>query len=865
MANKHISHVKSNQTVTSNNVTTPKLPVASDLLYGEIAVNYAKGYERISLKNSNDEIVEFTSKAYTDTGLATKANTSDVYTKTEVNQIVYGSETKPAQSPSVITSDNLGSTLADGNDAVLTEGSNIDITYNSTTKKVTIAATDTTYSAFTGADGTNAGTSGLVPAPTATDNVKFLKGDGSWATVSTDNTAQLGITDATNKKVANSESTSKYLTFTNGTNKFTVTDADNHSFDVDVTPSITNNVTGSGLTTDKIVVGSNNDSTIKTSSKGIETTLTTNSDDNVPTSKAVATYAQAKLTNPVTRTGGTALTDGNIVIGGGSDTVKPSGVAIKTSANSGTLDTTSDTEVPTSKVIADYAQAKLTNPVTGSSLTTDKIVLGNNNNSTVKASTVGITTTKPSGTSDNTTVPTSNAVWEAISDGIAANDAMVYKTTIAGGSTGTYGALTPAANKGETYKVSTAGKIDGVNVKVGDLLICNTDNTAAATSSNYGTIKDNWDFIKTNTDGDVTGPNGSTDGHVAVFNGATGNVIKDSGYTIASDVPANAVFTDTTYTASDFDIKDLTDSTNLRSTWSGKQDALTNPVTRTGNTALTNNKIVLGGGNNTVKPSSVEIKSTALATTSDDEVPTSKAVATYVTGLGYTSNTGTITSIKMNGATKGTSGEVDLGTVITAHQDISGKQDKVTAMGSTTKPVYTSAAGTFAECNTYAGGTAVTLNGTSKASSTASFYAPTSLGTAGQVLKTNSGATAVEWGSVDVPNEVVIDSSQPSGSDVEIWIDTSASAPVITDILQGTVSVVSVTADMTNVAPAGSLDAGKQMHIIYRNDGSADYTIAITNTYKTPTGQALTLTCPVGGYCEANYYSDGTYVYVRGV
>jgi hypothetical protein len=41
---------------------------------------------------------------------------------------------------------------------------------------------ETTYSTFTGADGTNAGTSGLVPAPAATDNVKFLKGDGSWAT-----------------------------------------------------------------------------------------------------------------------------------------------------------------------------------------------------------------------------------------------------------------------------------------------------------------------------------------------------------------------------------------------------------------------------------------------------------------------------------------------------------------------------------------------------------------------------------------------------------------------------------------------------------------------------------------------------------
>ena len=37
---------------------------------------------------------------------------------------------------------------------------------------------------MTGADGTNAGTKGAVPAPTATDNTKFLRGDGTWATVS---------------------------------------------------------------------------------------------------------------------------------------------------------------------------------------------------------------------------------------------------------------------------------------------------------------------------------------------------------------------------------------------------------------------------------------------------------------------------------------------------------------------------------------------------------------------------------------------------------------------------------------------------------------------------------------------------------
>ena len=56
-----------------------------------------------------------------------------------------------------------------------------------------------------------------------------------------------------------------------------------------------------------------------------------------------------------------------------------------------------------------------------------------------------------------------------------------------------------------------------------------------------------------------------------------------------------------------------------------------------------------------------------------------------VSGWGFTKNAGTITGVTMNGASKGTSGVVDLGTVITAHQDISGKENtsnKVTSLSS---------------------------------------------------------------------------------------------------------------------------------------------------------------------------------------
>ena len=53
-------------------------------------------------------------------------------------------------------------------------------------------------------------------------------------------------------------------------------------------------------------------------------------------------------------------------------------------------------------------------------------------------------------------------------------------------------------------------------------------------------------------------------------------------------------------------------------------------------------------------------------------VPTN--VSAFTNDAGYTTNTGTITGITMNGTSKGTSGVVDLGTVVT---DISGKQDVI--------------------------------------------------------------------------------------------------------------------------------------------------------------------------------------------
>lgn len=150
---------------------------------------------------------------------------------------------------------------------------------------------------------------------------------------------------------------------------------------------------------------------------------------------------------------------------------------------------------------------------------------------------------------DTTQIATTAYVRAEIQSMVKDLDAVVFKDTIAGGSTGAYGALTPAADKGDLYIVSTAGKIDGEAVEPGDWLICKVDGTAAATANNYSTVVDNWGFVQVNKDGIVIGPSSATSGNVVLFDGTTGKLIKDSGKTLGKSVPADAVFTDTKVTS----------------------------------------------------------------------------------------------------------------------------------------------------------------------------------------------------------------------------------------------------------------------------------------------------------------------------
>ena len=135
-------------------------------------------------------------------------------------------------------------------------------------------------------------------------------------------------------------------------------------------------------------------------------------------------------------------------------------------------------------------------------------------------------------------------------------------------------------------------------------------------------------------------------------------------------------------------------------------------------------------------------------------------------------------------ASSSTLGGVKIGTGIAiASGVISNSGVRSISTGSTNGTISVNTNGTSAEVavkglgslayssDTYAGGTAVTLNGSSKAKSTASFYAPTSAGTSGQFLKSN-GSGAPTWGTVAVSGLAHVGTSQPSNADYVLWVDT---------------------------------------------------------------------------------------------
>lgn len=125
----------------------------------------------------------------------------------------------------------------------------------------------------------------------AFSNIKIgnttISADGKTDTVELTAGNNITLTpDATNDKITIAATdTNTTYTFKGGTNQFTVTPSNGTAQTVSVTPSIANNVTGSDLTANTIILGNGN-SGVKKSGKTIVTTLGSD-DTTLPTSKAV--------------------------------------------------------------------------------------------------------------------------------------------------------------------------------------------------------------------------------------------------------------------------------------------------------------------------------------------------------------------------------------------------------------------------------------------------------------------------------------------------------------------------------------------------------------------------------------------------
>lgn len=122
------------------------------------------------------------------------------------------------------------------------------------------------------------------------------------------------------------------------------------------------------------------------------------------------------------------------------------------------------------------------------------------------------------------------ATKQYVDQSFAANDAMIFKGTI-GSSGATVTALPNTHSIGWTYRVLTAGTYAGVKCEVGDLVICITDGTTANNA--------HWTVAQTNIDGAVVGPASATNGNIALFDGTTGKIIKNSSYSPSSFAAAS--------------------------------------------------------------------------------------------------------------------------------------------------------------------------------------------------------------------------------------------------------------------------------------------------------------------------------------
>ncbi len=137
-------------------------------------------------------------------------------------------------------------------------------------------------------------------------------------------------------------------------------------------------------------------------------------------------------------------------------------------------------------------------------------------------STLNVDTDGTLAANSDTLIASQKAVRTYVGAYIAAQDVEAFKGSIDCSANPNY----PAADAGNVYRVSVAGKIGGASgpsVEQNDRLECITDSSSAGT---HGAVGANWFITQANIDGAVIGPASVTDSHFAQFDGTTGKLIK---------------------------------------------------------------------------------------------------------------------------------------------------------------------------------------------------------------------------------------------------------------------------------------------------------------------------------------------------
>ena len=286
---------------------------------------------------------------------------------------------------------------------------------------------------------------------------------------------------------------------------------------------------------------------------------------------------------------------------------------------------------------------------------------------------------------------------------------MVFKGTLGTGGTVTTLPVDGSANIGDTYKVITDGTYASQAAKVGDVFICqnrtSSTNTWTYVPSGDETVSDTWRNIKVN--GTEKLGSAISTGAVDFVNGTNTTVSFNSS---GNKISISSTDTDRYVNSAAFAHDSTNDNVKMTLTRAGSDTATVTAnipkvspssagVVPKGNsvTTQTSDTKFLREDGSWAKPSYPPSAVTSVAGKTGDvtlnnsdvglgNVGNFKAVST-VADQGLTSteksnaraniDAGTITGITMNGSSKGASGVVDLGTVIT---DVSDKADKTTTV-----------------------------------------------------------------------------------------------------------------------------------------------------------------------------------------